>query len=138
MTLALETNVLIALQKQEGWAVEHYRAAVASGEQPVIPAVVRYEARRSLLKSEYARRLQVLDELLAFLPTLDLDRQTADLAADLHHQLRSIGQLLEDADLLIAATAIRYNASLVTHNLRHFRRVPGLHLVDWQQENPIP
>lgn len=136
MTLALDTNVLIALQKQEGWAVEHYRAAVASGEQLVIPAVVRYEARRSLLKPEYARRLQRLDGLLAFLPTLDLDRQTADLAADLHHQLRSIGQLPDDADLLIAATTIRHNASLVTHNVRHFRRIPSLQLVDWQQENP--
>lgn len=34
--------------------------------------------------------------------------------------------LLTDADLQIAATALHYDLTLITGNLRHFERVPGL------------
>jgi predicted nucleic acid-binding protein len=36
------------------------------------------------------------------------------------------------ADTLIAATALRHQATLVTRNLREFSRVPGLQCVTWQ------
>jgi predicted nucleic acid-binding protein len=32
---------------------------------------------------------------------------------------------------MIAAHAVQLGLILVTHNLKHFRRVPGLELVDW-------
>jgi predicted nucleic acid-binding protein len=40
--------------------------------------------------------------------------------------LSSAGRPLADADLQIAATAIRYGLELVTGNVRHFGRIPGL------------
>jgi tRNA(fMet)-specific endonuclease VapC len=41
--------------------------------------------------------------------------------------LRKIGR----ADLLIASIALANRATLVTRNLKDFRRVPGLKLVNW-------
>lgn len=134
--LALDTNILIALQKREAWADGAYRTAVSGGEVVAVPTVVRYEARRSLLKPEHLRRLSRLDALLTFLQPLEFDAEAADLAAHLHDQLRSTGTLIAETDLLIAATALRYQATLITRNTRHFERIPGLSLTDWQQENP--
>jgi tRNA(fMet)-specific endonuclease VapC len=34
-------------------------------------------------------------------------------------------------DLLIAATALTNDLTLVTHNTRHFSQIPGLRLQDW-------
>jgi tRNA(fMet)-specific endonuclease VapC len=34
-------------------------------------------------------------------------------------------------DLLIAATALVHNLTLVTHNIRDFANVPGLTVQDW-------
>lgn len=34
-------------------------------------------------------------------------------------------------DTLIAATALAHNATLVTHNVKEFKRVPGLAVSDW-------
>jgi tRNA(fMet)-specific endonuclease VapC len=48
---------------------------------------------------------------------------------DLHRQ----GALLPDADLLIAATALEANRTLVTNNLFHFQRIPTLVLQNWKQ-----
>ena len=41
------------------------------------------------------------------------------------------GEIVEDANLLIAATALAYDATLVTGNVRHFSRFTGLKLDDW-------
>ncbi len=35
------------------------------------------------------------------------------------------------ADLLIASIALAQQATLVTRNVRHFRTIPGLHVVNW-------
>jgi tRNA(fMet)-specific endonuclease VapC len=48
--------------------------------------------------------------------------------ARLRSQLRRQGNLIPDMDLLIAATALHHNLTLVTHNIRHFDRIPGLQL----------
>ncbi len=45
--------------------------------------------------------------------------------------LAARGEILEDPDLLIAATALQHEAPLVTHNASHFSRIAGLRLEDW-------
>jgi tRNA(fMet)-specific endonuclease VapC len=40
--------------------------------------------------------------------------------------LRSQGMLIPDMDILIAATALAHNLTLLTRNVRHFQRIPGL------------
>src|SRR5712691_6503065 len=46
--------------------------------------------------------------------------------ARIRGQLRREGKLIPDPDLLIAATALHHNLTLLTRNLRHFRRIPSL------------
>jgi tRNA(fMet)-specific endonuclease VapC len=46
-------------------------------------------------------------------------------------QLRKTKLNVGKNDLLIAAIALDRNAAVVTHNIRDFRRVPGLSVVDW-------
>lgn len=46
----------------------------------------------------------------------------------LRGQLRAAGNIISDFDLLIAASAIHHDLTLVTRNKKHFQRVPGLSL----------
>lgn len=48
--------------------------------------------------------------------------------ARLRSNLRSQGQLIPDLDLLIAATTLDHGLILMTGNVRHFQRIPGLTL----------
>ena len=48
-------------------------------------------------------------------------------------RIESIGQPLDDFDLLIGATAIHHNMTLVTNNTKHFQRLKGIKLEDWTQ-----
>jgi tRNA(fMet)-specific endonuclease VapC len=38
------------------------------------------------------------------------------------------GELISDFDMLIGATALHYNLTVLTFNLRHFSRIPDLNL----------
>ena len=48
----------------------------------------------------------------------------------IHAHLRKTGQLIPTNDMWIAATAQVHGATLVTSDA-HFRRIPGLKVVDW-------
>jgi tRNA(fMet)-specific endonuclease VapC len=74
---------------------------------------------------------KVRDFLLRF-ECVPFGRHAAQLAADLRVTLERKGQMIGPLDLQIAATAIVRKATLVTHNVAEFSRVPHLHWVDWE------
>jgi predicted nucleic acid-binding protein len=55
-----------------------------------------------------------------------------DRAAEIYGSLRRRGQPISDADLLIAATALLHDLSLVTGNEDHFKRLDGLRIINWR------
>jgi len=59
---------------------------------------------------------------------LPLNRTIMRRFARLRGQLRRQGLMVQDPDLLIAATALTHGLTLVTRNVRHFQRVPDLDL----------
>ena len=72
--------------------------------------------------AELKRRLEA-----AFI--LPLDHETSLAYGRLKSGLRRQGRVLADNDLWIAALAVRHSVPLVSNNLAHFQRVPGLVLI---------
>jgi predicted nucleic acid-binding protein len=68
----------------------------------------------------------VFRQFLRSVDVLALNRATMRRFARIRGDLRRQGRMLPDPDLLIAATAIEHGLTLVTRNVRHFARVPGL------------
>ncbi len=82
--------------------------------------------RRSLLAAEFLRWRRALgwqawDEAAAEM----FGRQKADLEAR--------GQLIDDWDIAIGASALIQGASVATCNPRHFSRLRGLNVLDWSK-----
>jgi len=81
-----------------------------------------------------ARKEQNRAALQKFLLPLDIQPYD-DNAAQAYGKVRAIlgknGRGVGSMDLLIAAHALSLEATLVTHNLREFRQVPGLTVEDW-------
>ncbi|MDQ3696068.1 MAG: type II toxin-antitoxin system VapC family toxin [Chloroflexota bacterium] len=65
---------------------------------------------------------------LSFYGMLGLTHQIMERFAELRAYLRRRGQLILDFDLVIAATALQYDLTLLTFNRRHFERIPDLRL----------
>lgn len=77
----------------------------------------------------YKGRFETLLKLLPIEPfTIEDARHYAEIRSHLEKRGQGIGPI----DTLIAAQALRLGATVVTHNLREYRRVPGLKVEDWQ------
>lgn len=75
---------------------------------------------------------QVRDVLTnAFAGILPMDLVVSRVFAELK-QVKKLSKV-RNADLLIAAIALRHNATLVTGNVQHFRKVPRLKVEDFRR-----
>jgi tRNA(fMet)-specific endonuclease VapC len=76
--------------------------------------------------------LALLERFIAPLTSFPFDDACAEKAGVIRAELARKGQPIGPNDLLIAATALANNLTLVTHNTREFARVNGLALEDWE------
>ncbi len=70
--------------------------------------------------------LQTFRQFLAPFPLLDLNEPIMERFAEIRSYLRRRGELISDFDLLIGATTLSYDLTLLTYNKRHFTRIPDL------------
>jgi tRNA(fMet)-specific endonuclease VapC len=103
-------------------AAEQATTSITLGE-------IAYGARK-------ANRLELYDRavgLLQGVKILDFDRAAAEQYGEVRLALERAGVRLADPDLRIAAIARAAGRLLVTGNVKHFMRVPGLRSEDWMR-----
>lgn len=74
---------------------------------------------------------QSLEIFLRHIEALDYPSGAATDYAEIRAHLKSHGTIIGGNDLLIAAHARYLGLTLVTNNMREFKRVPGLKLENW-------
>ncbi len=72
-----------------------------------------------------------LDDLLSFLPVLELPSTAAREYGEIRARLEARGETIGGNDLWIAAHAKALGLVLVTDNERELKRVPGLKVQNW-------
>lgn len=77
---------------------------------------------------ESKRNEAIFRRFLVGVRVLGINRTIAREYARIRGDLRAQGQLVAQSDIFIAATALPYGLTLVTRNVRHFQRIPGLRL----------
>lgn len=82
-------------------------------------------------KNAGAKRRHGLVEFLQTVKVLDVTSSLGERFGDLRAELLDRGQATPDFDLFIAVTALEYDLTLVTHNLKDFSTIPGLRIQDW-------
>ena len=133
MTWLLDTNVWIQYLKGPNHPV---RSMIAAKKQTDlrICSVVKAELWHGALRYlKAANRRALVDETVAPLISLPFDDSAADHYAAIRHVLERRGQIIGGNDLLIAATCLAHDCTLVTSNTAEFSRVPGLKCEDWSQ-----
>ena len=76
------------------------------------------------------------ERFLAPIEVLPLGHEEAREWGLIEAELRKAGKPIEAEDGMIAATARRHGLTLVTGNLKHFSRIDGLLVVDWEKHPP--
>jgi tRNA(fMet)-specific endonuclease VapC len=114
--------------------VERCRQAQSEGHAVGVSAMTVSELEFGARKSgRYEQESAAVAKILAPFETYDYDAVScAPHYGHVQYELEQAGQTIGAMDLLIAAHALGLDATLVTNNLAHFRRVPGLKVTDWR------
>lgn len=80
--------------------------------------------QKNMIKVNHIREIYPIEEL---------NEGVMDVFADIKAKMFDKGIRIEDMDLLIAATAIYNELTLVTNNTKHFENVPNLKLENWKK-----
>lgn len=127
----LDSDILVFLKRGRFHIQERvYQVGLSNC---VMSEISMAELYVSVYKNKEPRQLHPV-ELLGNLFTIVPITTAIKTYAQLRVQLEAQGNRLEDMDLFIAATALANDYTLVTHNTRHFSRIPGLKLEDWVEE----
>jgi tRNA(fMet)-specific endonuclease VapC len=78
-----------------------------------------------------ASRLPDVEALLNEVAVLDVSPAVARTFGEVRARLFDAGTPAPEMDLLIAATAIVHNSTLVTHNTKDYAAIPAMNLADW-------
>lgn len=99
-------------------------------EDQYTSAVVIGELYKGAYRSQASERhLENIEHrILPAVTVLPYDAAIARVFGAVQAALEKDGQVLADADVQIAATAIHHNLELVTGNLRHFERITKLQI----------
>ncbi len=129
----LDTNAVSALMKGTAAVVERLAAtapADVSVPQPVLAEIafgierLPRSKRRAALQSRF-------DLISAELPRAEWTDAVSQMFGRIKATLERRGTRIEDFDAAIAAHALALDATLVTANVDHMIRVPGLRVEDW-------
>ncbi|HEY4565498.1 MAG TPA: PIN domain-containing protein [Thermoanaerobaculia bacterium] len=133
MKLVLDTNAVSALMKGDPKIIERLKQR-SKGEvsvpQPVL-AEIAYGIERlpkSKRKAALQERFDLVRSELARSPWSD---EVSESFGRIKAALEKKGQRIEDFDAAIAAHALAIGATLITANLDHMTRIPGLTVEDW-------
>lgn len=130
MLYLLDTNICIyVINERPAPVLARFLAHEEAGLG--ISAVTASELYWGVRKSASHRNLQALERFLAPLHVLDYGLAAAQAYGQLRAGLERKGTPVGPLDMQIAAHALSLDITLVTNNLREFKRIPGLRLENW-------
>ena len=127
----LDTNILIAFLRGDQNVVMEVGSYLEDFDRLSLSIITYYEILRGLRYIENEKKSRNFKELMDKSKVITLDREIIDKASGIYAELKRRGEMIEDADILIAATCLVNDMLLVTDNEEHFRRIENLRVDNW-------
>ena len=125
----LDTNIISDIIKNpSGRAAQRARGLQG---QLCTSIIVAAELRYGCAKRGSPELLQRVAAILNAMTVAALDTPADTEYGNIRAELEAAGKTIGGNDLLIAAHALREDATLVTANIREFARVRGLNVENW-------
>lgn len=131
MSYLLDTNIVTAHLKNSQRIKSKLEEVEKQGQEAFISCITYFEIKRGLLAVNAISKLSTFNEFCRKYRVILLDDlQIIEKAAEIHAALKHKGTPIQDADVLIAATAI-IKGLIVISNDSDMLRVIGLTVENW-------
>ena len=130
MSYLIDTNIIIYRLKNRGMVNEHFEKH--RDEDMYISSIVYGELVYGAKKSMFVEKnLATANLVKTIFHVIDTSTEIMAIFGEIKAYSEKIGKPTADLDLIIAATALENDLTLVTHNTKHFNHIPHLELEDW-------
>jgi len=127
--ILMDTNVCVAILRGNKKVLANY---LNHAGNVAVPFMTIGELHFGAAKSDRPRQnAAIVRDFLSVIPAVHSTDEIMARFGALKAELQRTGRPVEDADVLIAATALTVNAPLATGNVKHMSRFPGLEIQDW-------
>lgn len=133
MKYMLDTNICIYIIKQKPVKILETFKLLNIGDV-CISSITYAELQYGVFKSVHKEKNKIA--LINFLAPIDIipfSEKSAVQYGEIRAGLENRGQPVGAYDLLIAAHALSESLILVTNNLKEFKKIKGLHVLNWLQ-----
>jgi tRNA(fMet)-specific endonuclease VapC len=133
MKYLLDTDTLIYWLKGNK-SIEKKALAIGleqQGYSVISHAELYFGAYNSAQKDKNLLAIQVVSKKLAL---VNFNAESAQLFGMIKAELKQQGNIILDADIMIAAIAVSNRLTLITNNEKHFTRIPNLNLENWAKD----
>ena len=127
----LDTNIITAFLKNDLRVVQKVSDYLELFEKLTINIISYSEILRGLKDLGNEEKLKRFEGFIQENELVSIRKYTVEKAAEIYAYLKKEGNLIEDADILMASTAIVEDLVLITNNIKHFKRVKSLKIDNW-------
>jgi tRNA(fMet)-specific endonuclease VapC len=129
----LDTDTLSEVMRRRDPVVQRRaKEYLAAHGRFTFSIITRYEVLRGLKAKGAIRQEATFERRCLSSTVLPLTDSIIVRAAEIYADLKQQGQLISDADIFIAATALTHGLKLATNNTAHYGRIVGLRLENWK------
>ncbi len=129
----IDTDILTYFLKGDPDVVKNFKNYLDYYDVLEINLITYFEISSGLLAKNGFKQLSVFEDFVSENIILPLTEKSVKISAEIYSTLRRSGNILDDLDLLIAGIAIENDMTLITNNVKHFGRIPGLKIENWKE-----
>ena len=127
----LDTCTCISMLRNEGFVRETLRRVGV--KNCYISEITVAELYFGVAKAENKKRkledIEKIQNLFRVIPAYSSFKEYGEIRFTLEHS----GMRVDQFDLLIGATALHHQLTLVTSNIKHFNRIQGINIENWKE-----
>lgn len=131
-SLTLDTDIVIEILRGNQRVINKLKS-LDRDALVYITGLTVYELYKGVLLIRNEKLERDVEDFIESVEVLQPDPYIEKKAGKIYADLRKRGELINDADILIAATAVINDSVLVTNNIEHFKRIKELKLENWLQ-----
>lgn len=128
--VCFDSDILIDFLRKDAYAIKKISALRDKNIWITTTSINSFELLKGALKLN-DEKLKETIHFLNNLGILNFDFAVSKKAAEIFNHLKSKGEMIDLADIMIAAIVISNKETLITRNVAHFNRIKELNLEKW-------
>jgi tRNA(fMet)-specific endonuclease VapC len=133
----IDTDILTYFLKGDPEVIQNLNNYLDYYDVLEINLITYYEILSGLSAKNAFKQISIFEDFVSENIILPLTEKSVKISAEIYGTLRKSGNKLDDIDVLIAGIAIENDMTLITNNVKHFSRIPGLKIENWKKQTHL-